>query len=70
MCAPVYSSYDGLSTQVALGITEGLKHESSIHCDEVVSLPKTALTNFVGSLPAGKVEDLEHALRAALDVED
>ena len=37
ICAPVYSSYDGLSTQVPVGIDEGLKHESSIYCDELVS---------------------------------
>ena len=26
ICAPVYSSYDGLLTQVKIGIGEGLKH--------------------------------------------
>lgn len=30
ICAPVYSSYDGLSTQVPVGIDEGLKHDSSL----------------------------------------
>ena len=40
VCAPVYSVHDGLSTQVLIGIDEGLKHDSSIHCDELVSLPK------------------------------
>lgn len=44
-CAPIYSAYDGLSTQVLVGVDEGLKHESSIHCDELVSLPKSVLTN-------------------------
>ena len=39
VCAPVYTAYDGLSTQVLIGVDEGLKHESSIHCDELVSLP-------------------------------
>ena len=68
--APVYSSYDGLSTQVAAGIGEGLKHESSIHCDELVSLPKSALTNFVGALPPRKLDELRRALRVALDVEE
>ena len=38
ICAPVYTVH-GLSTQVAIGIDEGLKHDSSIHCDELVSLP-------------------------------
>jgi len=29
ICAPVYTTYNGLSTQVAVGIDEGLKHDSS-----------------------------------------
>ena len=70
ICAPIYSSYERLSTQVALGVSEGLKHESSVHCDELVSLPKTVLTNFVGALPSRKVDELKQALRVALDVED
>jgi mRNA interferase MazF len=69
VCAPIYSSYEGLSTQVALSISEGLKHDSSIHCDELVSLPKTALTNFVGALSARRLEDLKRALRVALDID-
>jgi mRNA interferase MazF len=44
-CAPIYSAYDGLSMQVLVGVDEGLKHESSIHWDELVSLPKSVLTN-------------------------
>jgi mRNA interferase MazF len=40
ICAPVFSRHDGLSTQVKLGPEYGLKHESSIHCDELVSLPR------------------------------
>ena len=70
ICAPIYSSYERLSIQVAVGIGEGLKHESSVHCDELVSLPKTALTNFVGALPPRKLDELKRALRVALDVED
>ena len=50
ICAPVYSRHDGLSTQVPVGTAEGLKKESSIHCDELVSLPKSVLTHYVGSL--------------------
>lgn len=69
ICAPVYSKYDGLSTQVPVGVEEGLKHESSIHCDELVSLPKTALTNFVGTLSAAKTDMLNNALRIALSLE-
>lgn len=69
-CAPVYSLYHGLSSQVAVGIDEGLKHESAIHCDELVSLPKTALTDYVGSLSRKKLNELNRALVLALDLVD
>jgi mRNA interferase MazF len=69
-CAPVYTTYDGLSTQVPVGIEEGLKHESSIHCDELVSLPKTALTAYVGLLRSSGIQALNRALRIALDLGD
>lgn len=70
ICAPIYSTYDGLSTQVLVGIEEGLKHDSSIHCDELVSLPKSALTHYVGMLSSSKIEELNRALRIALDIPD
>lgn len=70
ICAPVYSSYHGFATQVIVGIDEGLKHSSSIHCDELVSLPKSALTNFVGVLSQPKIEQLNQALKVALDILD
>ena len=68
VCAPVYSAFHGLTSQVEVGIEEGLKHQSSIHCDELISLPKSTLTDFVGSLSPAKVEQLNHALAAALDL--
>jgi mRNA interferase MazF len=68
ICAPVYSIHHGLSTQVLVGIDEGLKHESAIHCDELVSLPKAALTNFIGSLPPDKLAAVDEALKIALEL--
>lgn len=68
ICAPVYSAYHGLETQVLLGTEDGLKHESSIHCDELVSLPKSVLTDFVGSLSPARSAQLRRALEAALDL--
>lgn len=69
VCAPVYSRRDGLSTQVSVGPAEGLKHDSSIHCDALVSLPKALLTDFVGSLGSERTAALDDALRIALAVE-
>lgn len=68
ICAPVYSSHSGLSTQVPIGVGEGLKHESSIHCDELVSLPKSVLTNFIGSIPPHRIQELDIALTISLDI--
>ena len=69
ICAPIYSAYDCLSTQVPIGIEEGLKHDSSIYCDELVSIPKSALTNYIGNLSEEKVLHLNRALAIALDIE-
>jgi mRNA interferase MazF len=69
ICAPVYSNHDGLSTQVRIGIAEGLKKESSIHCDELVSLPKSALTHYVGSLGPPAMRTMNNALAVALNLD-
>ena len=68
ICAPVYSASHGLSTQVPVGPDEGLRHDSSVHCDELVSLPKSMLTHFVGSLTLAKRVELDRALVAAVGV--
>jgi len=70
ICAPVYTIYNGLSTQVSIGIDEGLKHDSSIHCDELISLPKSMLTDYVGNLSSEKLYLLEKALIIALQLND
>lgn len=68
ICAPVFSSGEGLSTQVGVGPDEGLKHPSWIMCDNLVSLRKTDLTHFLGSLSRSKLSELNQALKMALDL--
>jgi len=68
ICAPVFTTGEGLSTQVAVGPTEGLKHPSWIMCDNLISLRKTDLTQYVGSLPKIKIAELKTALKMALDL--
>jgi mRNA interferase MazF len=67
-CAPVYSARHGLSTQVPVGAAEGLKHDSAIHCDELVSLPRAILTDYVGALSTARLRDLNRALAIALEL--
>lgn len=66
VCAPVLTTGEGLSTQVPVGVDEGLKHSSWIVCDGLASVRKSQLTNFVGSLSAGKMLELNRALAVAL----
>lgn len=66
VCAPIYSAFHGISTQVPVGVHEGLRHESSIYCDELMSLPKSMLTDFIGSLSTEKLSALDLSLAKAL----
>jgi mRNA interferase MazF len=66
ICAPVFTLGDGLLTQVAVGQNEGLKLESWVMCDNLRSLRKADLSQFVGSLSRAKLYELDQALAIAL----
>lgn len=66
ICAPIYTKYDNLSTQVPIDIDEGMKHRSAIHCDELISIQKNKLTNFIGTLSQETIQELDIALKKAL----
>jgi mRNA interferase MazF len=68
ICAPVFANGEGLTTQVQVGVTEGLKHSSRITCDNLVSVEKSALTQYVGVLSGSKLAELDRALEIALDL--
>jgi len=69
ICAPVFSIGQGLSTQVAIGPEHGLKHPSWIMCDNLASLRKSDLTQFIGELRQTKLSELNRALKHALELE-
>ena len=66
----MYSRHDGLSTQVRVGAAEGLKKDSSIHCDELVSLPKARLTHYVGSLKPDLLAEMNRTLTIAVALDE
>jgi mRNA interferase MazF len=68
VCAPVFTSGAELSTQLSIGPDEGLKHQSWIMCDNLVSIRKSELTNYVGLLSKPKLAELDRALKMALDL--
>jgi len=69
VCAPIFTNGRGLSTQVAVGQNEGLKHDCWVVCDNLRSVAKSDLTQFVGSLSWSKIAELDEALRAALSID-
>jgi mRNA interferase MazF len=64
----VYGARYGLSTELPVGVDEGLQHASSVHCDALVSLPKSSLTRFVGTLASGRITEMDRALTTALGI--
>ena len=68
VCAPIFSNGEGLSTQVGVGPNEGLKHQCWVMCDNLVSIRKSDLNDYVGSLSRLKLAELHQALKMALDV--
>ena len=68
ICAPVFTHWHGLSTQVAVSAAEGLKHESAIQCDGLMSLEKSRLTDYVGELTTDKLHELDTALLIAFGI--
>jgi mRNA interferase MazF len=69
ICAPIRSKYGYLPTQVEIGVNEGLKHNSAVYCDDLISLPKSMLTDYIGSLSDTKLAEISTALRVALAIE-
>ena len=69
ICAPVYSNFRGFPTQVEVGAEEGLKHDSAVFCDDLASIRKSLLTDYVGTLSDAKMQEVNAALRIALVIE-
>ncbi|MGH7388774.1 MAG: type II toxin-antitoxin system PemK/MazF family toxin [Candidatus Rokuibacteriota bacterium] len=68
ICAPVYSHVLGLTTEIVLGPEDGLPRTSSVRCDFLTLMFKRRLTQFVATLTVDKIQELNRALIAALDV--
>jgi len=61
--------HDGvIQTHVEAGVDEGLKHDSAIYCDNLASIPKASLTDYVAALSDAKMEEVNAALRIALAI--
>ena len=68
ICAPVYSSVLGLSTEVVVGPEQGIPKLSAIRCDFLTLMFKDNLTNHVSTLDGAKLDELNGALAHALQI--
>jgi mRNA interferase MazF len=67
--APITSTIRGLSTEVPVGPANGLDHASVVSCDNIVTVPVSALGRRVGFLLAEQETALTDAIRAAFDLD-
>lgn len=66
--APITSTIRGLSTEVRVGPANGLDHDSVVSCDNIVTVPTSALGRHLGYLLPAQEEELAQAIRLAFDL--
>lgn len=67
--APITSTIQGLSTEVLVGPPNGLDHPCVISCDNIVTVPKSALGRLIGYLLPAQEAALTAAIHAAFDLD-
>jgi len=67
--APITTTVRGLSTEVPLGPANGLEHVCVVSCDNIVTVPKSALGRQIGYLLPTQEAALTAAIHAAFDLD-
>ena len=67
--APITGTIRGLSTEVSVGIANGLDRPSVVACDHVTTIPKEALGTRIGLLLDDQERPLSEAIHAAFDLD-
>ena len=68
--APITSRVRGLTVEVPVGRSNGLDQDSVINCDNIVTVPTSAVGRQIGFLWSEQEPRLSEAVRAALDLWD
>lgn len=67
--APITTTVRGLSTEVPVGVANGLQRDGVVSCDNIVTVPTEALGRQIGRLLPAQEPALTAAIRAAFDLE-
>jgi mRNA interferase MazF len=68
--APITSRVRGLTVEVPVGQSNGLDQDSVINCDNIVTIPASAVGRQIGFLWSEQEPKLSEAVRAAFDLWD
>jgi len=66
--APITSTVRGLGTEVPLGRANGLDHACAASCDNLTTIPMSAIVRQVGLLLEEQEADLTRAINNAFDL--
>lgn len=67
--APIITTVRGLSTEVAVDAANGLAGRSVVSCDNITTIPTSALREQIGVLLDRQEQSLSDAIRAAFDLD-
>lgn len=67
--APITTTARGLSTELPVGRANGLGGDSVVSCDNIVTVPTSAVGPRIGGLLPAQEEELTEAIRAAFDLD-
>ena len=67
--APITATVRGLSTEVTVGPANGLDQPCAVSCDNIVTVPKSALGRQIGYLLPAQEAALTAAIQAAFDLD-
>jgi mRNA interferase MazF len=67
--APITTTIRGLSTEVPVDTTNGLAGPSVVSCDNINTIPASALGVQIGVLLDRQEQDLSDAIQAAFDLD-
>lgn len=66
--APITTTVRDIPSEVLLGPAEGMKQDCAVNCDHIQTVAKDRIGALVAVLPTGKLRELTHAIRFALDL--
>jgi mRNA interferase MazF len=66
--APVTRTIRDIPVEVTLGREDGLPARCAVNLDDVTTIPKVSLHRRIAALSAGRLAEIEAAIRFALDL--